>query len=69
MSCISSLEDSYFKSSFNIILLNQMSRYTHKTTINRSLGSASFRSKAETTVPTVFIAINKLKFEQDKLLE
>lgn len=46
-----------------------MSRYTNKTMFNRSSGSATFRSQAETTVPTVFLAVNKLKYEQDKLLE
>lgn len=43
-----------------------MSRYTNKSSANHS---TSFHSKAETTVPTVYMAINKLKFEQNKLLE
>lgn len=50
----------------SIILLQSMSRYTNKSSANHS---TSFNSKPEPTAPTVHIAINRLKFEQDKLLE
>lgn len=50
----------------SIILLQSMSRYTNKSSANHS---TSFNSKPEPTAPTVHMAINRLKFEQDKLLE
>ncbi len=41
----------------------------NKTTLNRSSPIPTLKDKTEPAVPTVYLAVNKLKYEQDKLLE
>lgn len=53
----------------NNFIDREMSGRHNKTAFNHSFPTTTFNSKAEASVPTVFLAISKLKSEQDKLLE